>query len=78
MQTMEMIVIRKKRIAIAKKQMMGKVEAANRKGIWEMISSVRGNRSNESKVTFLSHFLTNQEFYLSMMHFRCDAIETRN
>lgn len=50
MQTMEMIVIRKKRIAIAKKQMMGKVEAANRKGIWEMISSVTGNRSNESKL----------------------------
>lgn len=48
MQTMEMIVIRKKRIAIAKKQMMGKVEAANRKGIWEMISSVTGNRSNEN------------------------------
>lgn len=49
MQTMEMIVIRKKRIAIAKKQMMGKVEATNRKGIWEMLSSVTGNRSNESK-----------------------------
>ncbi|XP_066151317.1 Golgi pH regulator isoform X1 [Euwallacea fornicatus] len=49
LQTMDMIVIRKKRVAIAKKQMLGKADlSTSKKGIWEMISSVTGNRSNEN------------------------------
>lgn len=52
-QTMDMIILRKKRIAIAKKQQsLAKVDSVSKKGIWEMISSVTGNRSNESK-TFI-------------------------
>lgn len=50
MQTMEMIVLRKRRIVMAKKQQLHmKVDSSNKRGIWEMISSVTGNKSNESK-----------------------------
>ncbi|CAG9763111.1 unnamed protein product [Ceutorhynchus assimilis] len=46
-QTMDMLVLRKKKIAIAKKQHV-KVDAVGKKGIWGIISSVTGNRSNEN------------------------------
>lgn len=50
MQSMDMILIRKKRIAIAKKQSSEKVNNhSKKKGIWEMLSSVGTNRNQESK-----------------------------
>ncbi|KAF7273475.1 Golgi pH regulator [Rhynchophorus ferrugineus] len=49
MQTMDMIVIRKKRIAIVKKQQsQEKVNSVTKTGIWELLSSVTGNRNNEN------------------------------
>ncbi|ENN76745.1 Golgi pH regulator isoform X1 [Dendroctonus ponderosae] len=49
MQTMEMIVLRKKRIVMARKQQLHmKVDSGNKRGIWEMISSVTGNKSDEN------------------------------
>lgn len=49
MQTMDMIVIRKKRLAIAKKQSKEKVnDTSKRKGLWSILSSVGVNKSEES------------------------------
>ncbi|XP_018571058.1 Golgi pH regulator [Anoplophora glabripennis] len=48
MQTMDMVLIRKKRIAIAKKQSLEKVDSANKRSIWGMLSSVGSNRSHEN------------------------------
>ncbi|XP_030759884.1 Golgi pH regulator [Sitophilus oryzae] len=48
-QTMDMIVIRKKRIAIIKKQYsQEKVNSASKKGLWGMLYSVTGTRENEN------------------------------
>ncbi|KAL1517672.1 hypothetical protein ABEB36_001407 [Hypothenemus hampei] len=49
MQTMEMIMFRKKRIVIAKKQQSHtKIDSVSKMGFWERISSVTGSRSNEN------------------------------
>lgn len=56
-QTMDMIVIRKKRIAIAKRQAMEKVnDSVNRKSIWGMFTSVGSNRNQESLSFFAVTF----------------------
>ncbi|CAH1119569.1 unnamed protein product [Phaedon cochleariae] len=49
MQTMDMILNRKKRIAIAKRESSERVDdSVNKKGFWGMLSSVRVNRSQEN------------------------------
>ncbi|XP_072377208.1 Golgi pH regulator isoform X2 [Diabrotica undecimpunctata] len=49
MQTMDMIVLRKKKLAIAKKQSLEKVsDATKRRGLWSILSSVGVNRSEEN------------------------------
>ncbi|XP_028140483.1 Golgi pH regulator [Diabrotica virgifera virgifera] len=49
MQTMDMIVLRKKKLAIAKKQSMEKVnDATKKRGLWSILSSVGVNRSEEN------------------------------
>ncbi|XP_050312305.1 Golgi pH regulator isoform X2 [Anthonomus grandis grandis] len=49
-QTMDMIVMRKKRIAIAKKQRAHPKgdPAGGKKGIWDILASVRGDRTSEN------------------------------
>lgn len=52
MQTMEMIVLKKKRIAISKKQTLeNKTEESMRQkyGIWNMLYSVGSKKNSESK-----------------------------
>lgn len=50
MQTMDMILIRKKRIAIVKRQSLEKVnDSVNKRSIWGMLSSVGSSRNQESK-----------------------------
>lgn len=51
MQAMDMIVMKKKRIAIAKKQSFDKVNEgmSKRSGLWSMIYSGGNSRSQESK-----------------------------
>lgn len=48
-QTMDMIVIRKKRLALAKRQSMEKVnDSINKRGIWGMLSSITTNKHQEN------------------------------
>ncbi|KAJ8922298.1 hypothetical protein NQ315_004240 [Exocentrus adspersus] len=48
-QTMDMILIRKKRIAIAKRQSLDKVnDSVNKRSIWGMLSSVGSSRNQEN------------------------------
>lgn len=50
MQTMDMILIRKKRLAIAKKEASKKInDNGKKKGIWALLSPTGLNRSQESK-----------------------------
>lgn len=51
MQTMDMIVLKKKRIAVSKRQNLDKSTDTGvyRKGIWSMFNSIGSNRGQESK-----------------------------
>lgn len=50
MQTMDMILIRKKRLAIAKKEASKKLnDNTKKKGIWAMLSPTGLNRNQESE-----------------------------
>lgn len=54
MQTMDMIVIKKKRVAIAKRQSLEKSQDSykRRLGLWGMLTSVGSNRGVESKCSY--------------------------
>lgn len=56
MQTMDMILIRKKRLVIAKKEASKKInDNSNRKGIWAMLAPVGMSRNHESMLRRLFH-----------------------
>lgn len=69
MQTMDMIVMKRKRIAILKKQSQEKTSKEGVKekiGIWGMLTSVTSNRNTESK---LIKKLASSKFIF--VNFRC-------
>lgn len=56
LQTMDMILIRKKRLAIAKKEASKKInDNSKKKGIWALLSPTGSSRSQESKYNFSTH-----------------------
>lgn len=62
LQTMDMILIRKKRLAIAKKEASKKInDNSKKKGIWAMLSPTGLNKGQESKYKLLFHHCTGRK-----------------
>lgn len=58
MQTIDMIIVKKKRIALAKRGMTDisqKQVPANSRGIWDMLKNVTSPNNTESILSFINH-----------------------